>query len=211
VLSSAAAFACASNEDSGFWAGATVSKRFSERMSAALAAELRFNNDIGTLERTLLRPSVSYHPDGRQVLSLGYDAHVIESPRDRLEQRVWQQYQVSEPIAHLLGTFRFRLEERMIEDADETAVRARIKGQLKVPLAQTLWYFIVSEEVFLGFNEVTGRQRDGYDENRAFAGFGHPLAPGVVGQLGYQNQHVNARGADRMTHQILVSFTIDLP
>jgi hypothetical protein len=32
-----------------------------------------------------------------------------------------------------------------------------------------------------------------------------------VGQLGYQNQHVNARGADRMTHQILVSFTIDLP
>lgn len=203
--------ALAAEEDSGLWATVAASKVLGERVTAAMALQLRLNDDVDRRERTLLRPSLSYRIDPFQVITLGYDAHFINLADDKVEQRLWQQYQVSQQYSHLSASLRLRLEQRFIDHVDGVPVRLRIKPALKVPFNNSPWFFTVANEFFVAFNDVDGGQRDGYHENRAYLGFGRPLGEGVVGQIGYQNQFIERAGRDIVTHQLFVGISFKLP
>ncbi len=201
----------AADEDGGLWASSGVAKRFSEDISADVTVQLRFDDDIGRLERTLLRPSVSWHVAPRQTLTVGYDAHFIDAPRDLVEQRLWQQYQVSRDFAPIIATLRFRLEERFIDHIDGVPVRVRVKAGADLPFANSPWRFMLANEAFFGLNDTARSQPDGFHENRAFIGFGRPLSASLNGQIGYQNQFLEGRRSDRMIHQLFLGVALKLP
>lgn len=203
--------AFAAEEDGGLWATVAASKALRERVTAAMAVQLRFNDDIDRRERTLLRPSLSYRLDAAQVVTFGYDAHFVNAANDKVEQRLWQQYLFSHQLAQASASLRLRLEERFIDHVDGTPVRLRIKPTLKVPFDNSPWFFTISNEFFVSFNEVRGGQLDGFHENRAYAGFGRALGEGVVGQIGYQNQFIERAGRDVVTHQLFVGVAFKLP
>ena len=189
----------------------SVAKRVHEKFVADGTVQFRFDDDIDQLERILLRPSLTYLFDDKQSFTLGYDAHFVEAPRSRVEQRLWQQYHVNHRFSTLTGSLRLRLEERFIDHVDGVAVRLRIKSGVKLPFAQTPWFFTLSNEAFVGFNEIRGGQRDGVHENRANGWFGHVLGVGMVGQIVYQNQFFDNRANDRMLHQLFISLSMKLP
>ncbi len=199
------------DEEGGLWAGMSIAKRIQEKFVADTTVQFRFDDDIDQLERILLRPSLSYLFDDKQSFTLGYDAHFVEAPRSRVEQRLWQQYNVNHRFSTLTGSLRLRLEERFIDHVDGVPVRLRIKSGVKLPFAQSPWFFTLSNEAFVGFNEIRGGQRDGFHENRAYVGVGRALAAGTVGQIGYQNQFFDNRTNDRMLHQFFVSISVKLP
>lgn len=203
--------ASANEEESGLWTSTSVAKRFNEDVSADVTVQLRFDDDIDRLERTLLRPSVSYHLAPRQAVTLGYDAHFIHAPKDLVEQRLWQQYQVSHDFAPLVASLRIRLEERFIDHIDGVPVRVRLKAGADVPLASSPWRFMLANEVFIGLNDTARSQRDGFHENRAFIGFGRALSAALNGQIGYQNQFFDGRVRDRMIHQLFIGLALNLP
>ncbi|MGR8949349.1 MAG: DUF2490 domain-containing protein [Gammaproteobacteria bacterium] len=210
-LIAVSAVATGADEEGGLWAGVSVAKRLQENFVADATLQLRFDDDIDQLERVLLRPSFTYLFDDNQSFTLGYDAHFIEAPRTRVEQRAWQQYNVSRRFSNLTGSLRLRLEERFIDHVDGVPVRIRVKGGVTLPLAQSPWFFTVSNEAFLGLNEIRGGHRDGFHENRAYAGFGRALGGGTIGQIGYQNQFFDNRANDRMLHQFFISVSMKLP
>lgn len=203
--------ASANEEESGLWTSATVAKRFTEDVSADLTVQLRFDDDIDRLERTLLRPAVSYHFAPRQALTFGYDAHFIHAPGDLVEQRLWQQYQVSHDFAPIVATLRVRLEERFIDHIDGVPVRVRLKAGADLPFANSPWRFMLANEAFIGLNDTARSQRDGFHENRAFIGFARALSPELNGQIGYQNQFFDNRARDRMIHQLFIGVALKLP
>lgn len=203
--------ASANDEESGLWTSASVMKRYNENLSADLTMQLRFDDDIDRLERTLLRPSVSWHFASRQAVTFGYDAHFIHAPNDLVEQRLWQQYQVSHDFSPIIASLRIRLEERFIDHVDEVPVRVRLKAGAEVPVAGTPWRFMLANEAFIGFTDTARSQRDGFHENRAFIGFGRALSPELNGQIGYQNQFFDGRARDRMIHQLFIGVALKLP
>ena len=200
----------AAQDNIGLWAHAAVTKPLSERLTGGMMLQFRFNDDLRRRERTLLRPSASYRIDSSQLLAVGYDAHFINLDDDKVEQRTWQQYQVSRSLGALRTILRLRVEERFIDHVSGVPVRLRIKPGVKMPVGNSSWFFSLSNEVFVAFNEIRGGQRGGYHENRAYAGLERRLAPGVVGQLGYQNQYIERAGADLITHQIFAGIALKL-
>ena len=200
----------AAEEDGGLWATADVSTALSERLTGAAMLQFRFNDDIGRRERTLLRPSLSYRIDPSQVLTLGYDAHFINLVDNEIEQRTWQEYLLSKALSRFTASMRLRLEQRFFDHVDGVPVRLRIKPALQVPVVNSPWFFSLSNEFFVSFNQVRGGQLHGFHENRAFAGFGRTIAEGVVGQLGYQNQYIERIGRDVTIHQIFVGISVKL-
>ena len=203
--------ALAAEEDSGLWATVAMSKVLAERVTAAMVFQLRLNDDVDRRERALLRPSLSYRVDPSQMLTLGYDAHFINTSNDKVEQRLWQQYQLSRQYSDISASLRLRLEQRFIDHVDGVPVRLRIKPALKIPFNNSPWFFTVSNEFFVAFNDVDGGQLDGYHENRAYLGFGRTLGEGVAGQIGYQNQFIERARRDAVTHQLFVGISFKLP
>ncbi len=195
-------------EDVGLWATGTARLELDELWYTSLTLQPRFNDDIATLERLVIRPSISRRLAGPHTATLGYDAHVIESPRDRVEHRTWQQWGWKLPVTFANLSTRVRLEQRFIEDVDGTALRARFKGTWTKPLGSGAWRFVLSDEVLVGLNDVSGGPRDGYDQNRAFAGFGTALTPRLNGLFGYQMQHIGRPGDDLTVHQLMISLTV---
>lgn len=185
----------ATETDTGFWATANLNKPVAEQWLASLQMQSRMVEGVDTLERYLLRPSVSYLIDNRLSATFGYDVHFIKNGSDVTEQRLWQQFQFSDTGHRLNPLFRFRIEEIFIDGQDELVLRGRWLLGISVP---TGWQWpklaVVRNEVFLYINDTSSGPRQGFDQNRFFAGFATPLQQGYSVELGYQNQYINRAG-----------------
>lgn len=204
VLLSASTFA---EEDAGLWFTGTGVLAIDEAWFASLALQPRFDHDIARLERFVIRPSVSRRLGNGHTATLGYDAHVIEAPRDSIEHRTWQEWGWRLPVKIRLRT-RVRLEQRYVENVDGTAVRLRLMGIWRRPLGNSGWTFELNDEVFFGMNDVSGGPRDGYDQNRFYAGFARKLNEHLTGGIGYQMQHINRARDDLTLHQVFLTLTV---
>lgn len=205
------AAAQAVQHEGGLWTTASVGGSLAERVAASVAVQARFDDELGRRERLLVRPSLSYRVDPRLSLALGYDAHFIDAPAELTEQRSWQQATWRFGGSGVRAAVRLRLEQRFIEDVGGTPWRARLRGQVTVPLAGRPWFFIASEELLFGLNEERRGPADGFDQSRTYLGFGRPLSSRVSGQIGYQNQFLDRGARDRMLHQLMLSVAVSLP
>lgn len=197
----------AQQSDGGLWLTTSYTKKINTNWSASIAIQPRFNNDIENLERVVISPSVNYLLDPKQTLTLGYDAHIIDEPVSKLEQRIWQKYTRKVPGDILMGTGRVRLEERFIEDVDGTALRLRLKAGVRLPLSNTNYDFIISDEYFINVNDLSGGPEDGFDQNLFFFGCGRSLTNNIKANFGYQMQHINRPVEDLTIHQLFISFS----
>lgn len=199
-----AAPAGAVEDEARLWGVVAARMGLTERLSGSLEVQTRFSDDISEFERVVVRPSLRWLFAPSLTGSLGYDAHIVESPSDFLEQRVWQQLSAEHELAGVSGSLRFRLEERFIEDVDGAAVRARIRLRLQAPLPRPAWYLAGSNEVLVGFNSLRGGPERGFDEDRLFAGVGRSLGRGLKLEAGYQLQYVHRSGEDRANHALVI-------
>lgn len=192
-------------EDAGLWLTGSYGAGLGERLSAGLMAQTRSVDDGDTLQRWLLRPSLSYRLTPHFAVTAGYDYHKIKSPRSLREQRLWQQVGFRSAAAGPAVFGHVRLEERFIESVDD-AYRLRLKAGLRHPLFGTPWSVVVSDEAFVGLNEVAGGPDNGFAQNRFFAGLARRLSPRLGLEVGYQNQYVDGARVDTSNHLLLVSF-----
>ena len=200
----------AAEEDTGYWTTVSAGVPIAERWSAALLVQTRSTNDFGDLERTVIRPSVSYTANNLLRLTVGYDAHFIELARDRVEHRIWQQWSAKWLAAPVSVSSRIRLEERFLEDVDGTAVRLRLKGQMVVPISESNLSAVASNEYFVGLNDLDQGSQSGFDQNRAYVGLRYKVNKRHTVQIGYQLQHID-RGSreDISVHQLQLSLSLN--
>ncbi len=196
----------AADNDGGMWLTANLSRPLRDDLVAGLIIEPRFDQDAGRLERMLLRPSITRN-FARTALTFGYDAHLIQAPRDRLEQRLWQQLQFTPGDSPWRALLRLRVEERFIEDIGGMVLTTRWKAQVRPQVPGSDWYLRLANEVFFNLNGQARGPLAGYDQNRAQAAFGRRLGTAGI-ELGYQAQHLRLRGRNRLIHQFLASISL---
>lgn len=205
VSSVGAPAAWAVREDAQLWTGANASIGLTDSIRAGLLIQTRLRDDMSTLERVLLRPSLSWRLRSWVALGVGYDAHLIQSPLDVEEQRVWQEALLDHGLGRLAVTHRLRLEERWGDPIDGMSVRLRYLLGLASP--ELVWGLrgVIRDEIFLNFDADGPTRHTGLGENRAFAGLRRGFAERYTVEIGYQAQLIRPRLAqDLLNHTLLV-------
>lgn len=167
----------------------------------------------------LVRPGVAWQLMPGMFVTLGYAWTPSWSQPDQGvedlidEHRLWEQWQYEFPLATgaLRLQLRTRLEERWRPSVGgDTGVRFRQMVRVTVPLgASGRWVLAAWDELFFGLNDTDWRQRQGFDQNRAFGGVGYWFVPGALRvEAGYFNQYVQRPGnpaGDLSNHALMVN------
>lgn len=164
------------------------------------------------MDQLLIRPGIGYALTDHSTIWIGY-AHVINFPAagDNIhEDRIWQQYMWSGATPLGAFTSRTRFEQRWQTNGNETGGRFRQMFKLSWPLP---FYPPVSlvgwDEVFVNLNDTNWGARQGFDQNRGFAGLGYRVLPPVLVEIGYMNQYINRATIDSLNHILSLNLFLD--
>ena len=206
------------SEDAGLWTSISASGDLgrwlglSDRWRWSFDGHARFQDETDGFVQSLVRPSVGARVGENGSVWLGY-AWIRTNRRSGSEfdeHRIWQQLSWRFPLTGARLASRTRLEQRVVRRGGTLAHRVRERVRLDVPLS---WgpglAVILHDEIFLGLNEVNGRQKSGFDQNRLFAGVGFDLAGAgrLRAEVGYLNQYLQPEsGRDQLNHILSVNL-----
>lgn len=170
--------------------------------------QVRFFDDTDGFGQSLIRPGVGYEISEGTAAWVGY-AWIRTAPgvvADFDEHRIWQQLTWSKAFDPANVDLRSRLEQRLVETGSDTGWRFRQLAALRRPLqSDPRLTFVAWDEVFLHLNDTDWGARDGFDQNRAFLGFG--WKPNLEStwrlETGYLHQFIDRPTQDDLSNHIL--------
>lgn len=200
-------------EDGRFWLTVNATGQLpAERWHWYAELQPRWRHEGSALDQVIIRPAVYYALTEHSSLWAGY-AHVVTHPAGRSafeENRLWQQYLYNfEPIYDVKIQSRTRVEQRWLENSDDTGYKLRQLVRLTTPSSlhpKLTW--VAYDEYFINLNSTDYGARKGFDQNRAFFGANWALSQHAKLELGYLNQYVNGRTANAENH--VLSTTLNL-
>ena len=98
---------------------------------------------------------------------------------------------------------RARVEERWRSDGDDVQVRLRQQLRYRLPLGHSHFGAVLAAEAFELLNAVDRNWRSGLDQGRLYGGIDAPIAPHLVGELGYLHQVSDAAHGERIATNVL--------
>lgn len=162
----------------------------------------------GPVAVLIVRPAVGYQLT--QSLSVWQGYAWVPSFEDGMvnENRLWQQVLWNSKIKNLDVINRTRLEQRFIDGAGGTSVRARHMLRGVYPLGKSKkWSAVAYDELFINLNSTPAGPEGGFDQNRTFVGINRKLNEYVNMEAGYMANLIDFRGLVRLNHIIL--FTLN--
>lgn len=129
------------------------------------------------------------------------------------ELRPYEQITWNLPVEGFTLQSRTRLEQRIIHGNLGWRLREFVKATVDVPGSDRL-YLSVYDELFFDLDNTSrraGYQHKGFRQNRAFAGLGYRVDPEkhVCVEVGYLNQWLNPRNADRANHVLSLNLFLN--
>lgn len=129
------------------------------------------------------------------------------------ELRPYEQITWDVPVEGFTLQSRTRLEQRIIHDNLGWRLREFVKATVDVPGSNRL-YLAAYDELFFDLDDTSrraGHQHKGFRQNRAFAGLGYHVDPKKHGsiEVGYLNQWLNPRNADRANHVLSLNLFLN--
>ncbi len=173
--------------------------------------QVRFFDDFDGFGQTLVRPGIGYQLDEKLKLWAGYAwIHTDPAAGAFDEHRSWQQLTWTHKLEPATFDLRSRLEQRFLETGDDTGWRFRQLFALRRPFEAAPRYTLVAwDEAFFHLNDTDWGAEAGFDQNRAFLGFGWKRCPESTWrvELGYLHQFINRSGVpDISNHLLSVNF-----
>lgn len=172
----------------------------------------RWREEGRDLDTVLVRPAVYYKLSDADSIWFGY-GYIPSYPASggmRYENRLWQQYlHTFAPWHGVTFSSRTRLEERRLEDGDDTGYRLRqmLRASRQFESAPA-WGWVVWDELFINGNDTDWGARSGTDQNRAFAGLSYQWSGSRL-EAGYLNQYIHAHGEDKENHVLSATWSIN--
>jgi hypothetical protein len=174
--------------------------------------QLRFLDDTDGFHQSLIRPGVGVTLNDNVTLWAGYAWIHTEPVTGQAfdENRLWQQATWSHDVHGVTLALRSRLEQRWVETGDDVGLRFRQQVRLNHDLPALPGLSLVAwDEIFFHLNDTDWGAEAGFDQNRAFAGFGwkHTPESRLRTEIGYLHQMIdNASSPDRSHHLLSINF-----
>jgi hypothetical protein len=174
-----------------------------------LEGQSRWDDDWNHWYQGLLRAAVGYSLTNNLTVWAGY----TYLPTQNVGRPSVQQQDVWPGIRYVLptdaGTFTYRmLFEANFLPGNHGDVRFRPRQMFRFshPLSfEPRLSFVLWDEVFIRVNSTPSGGQSGFDQNRAFAGFGWSFTPNVRTELGYLNQYIdNANHVNTVMHNLVM-------
>lgn len=204
-------------DDTGLWLAALGNGEFKtlgdeSRLRWWFDAHYRLRDDTNGFNQSIVRPGLGYKLNKNQTVWAGY-GWINTSPvagDDFDEHRIWQQWTASPSLGCWKFLHRSRFEQRLVETGDDVGLRWRqlFRGQ-RVINHSPEWSLVLWDEAFFNLNDTDWGAQSGFDQNRAFIGFGYKrfAESKVRTEIGYLNQFVDREeGADGLNHILSVNF-----
>lgn len=200
-------------DDTQLWTALAANGSIKEggRLLLWFDGHARFRDDIERLGVSIIRPGVGWRlDDNGTALWAGY-ARVVSrsaSSPDVNENRFWQQatYRLGAPLGFSLSG-RTRMEQRLIEGADDAGWRVRQLVRFDRPIDNSPFTLIGWNETFYAFNDTDWGARSGYDQNRLFVGGGWAIQKNLRLEGGYLFNHIRRDAAPNANNHA-VSLTL---
>ena len=167
----------------------------------------RFADDAGRLGVSIIRPGIGYRVSDKLTMWLGYARVTIHPGEDIDEDRIWQQ--ATYPLGTVAGgglSGRSRLEQRFRDADNDTGLRFRQMLRWAHPIGESDFGVVLWDEIFVGLNDAEWGQRDGFGQNRAFAGVSYKPSPRIRTEFGYMHNRIRRPGPDQTNH--ILSLTL---
>lgn len=181
-----------------------------------LEVQERFDDDATDLEELQVRTMFLVRFGPGFWAGPGFVWSSLHEPSYTPEYRPYQElgWKLPGKDLEVAPSIRLRLEQRVLHAVDPVSWRLRVRPMFEVPIASVgamPLALVVWDEVFVNLNDVEEGPREGYQQNRAFAGLSLKLVPEVELQVGYMNQHRNHWGrTDEMGHTLWIQLNLVL-
>jgi hypothetical protein len=207
-MSSAAPAALAqTRHDTQLWLQALATVNLSENWRLHLEEQPRFHDNMSETLQVITRTALGRRLGGRASLWGGY-AWIAKPPGPGTthEHRIWQQFSSTFPgLGSWQPSIRVRLEQRFQDGWADTSHRTRMMGRFVRPLdPDRRWSFVAWNEIFVTLDGTAHGPSQGYDQNRAFAGFLRQVTRKTGVEFGYLWQTSDPPGTPR--HDAHVAF-----
>ncbi len=201
-------------QDFRLWAPVYLNFPVSGPVKGYMEANPRFSDDASQINQLLLRPAIGYQLTPTISLWQGYAWVANYEPTYKQEHRIFQQLIYNNQFSTFTLFSRSRLEERWIQDAIGTAVRARtmLRGTFPLPASPAL-AIAVYDEIFVNLNTIRQGPEAGFEQNRFFLGLNYTFSPNLNVDAGYQLQIINtplSGTVNQANHILLLQFFINL-
>ena len=205
-------------QDTGVWLGAFAQGEFQSAVHQKrnarwwFDANTRFLGDDFELFQAVIRPGVGRQLNEQQSVWLGYAWIGERIPGlDFHENRIWEQWMLTEDYRDATLQFRTRLEQRFVSVGSQVGWRFRQLFRVQTPVAGSpnlLW--VAWDEIFFHLNDTDWGARTGYNQNRVFVGLGRIPTSNARRrtEIGYLYQQINVAedGADLSNHILSINL-----
>lgn len=200
--------------DFRIWAPVYLTVPLGESMKGYMEANPRFSDNASTIDQLLVRPALGYQVTPTISLWQGYAWITNYEPGFSQEHRLFQQLIYARKFSDFKIFSRSRLEERWIDDAIGTSLRARtmLRGDIPLPVFPAL-SLAAYDEIFVNLNSIRQGPESGFDQNRTFVGFNYQFTSQLNMDLGYQLQitnNVRPHLVNNANHVLLLQIFINL-
>ena len=198
----------AAESDIQFWPSTTLNHGFSDSWGGHLQIRARLDDDVSEIKDVLIRPFVSWDPVHSVTLELGYD--YLHSFTSSTENRIWQAAGHRLTWRDFKIMNRLRLDERFVEDVSGVVVRFRYRFRASHPIAGSVFYAAISDEVLANVNDQGSGPVYGFEQNRLRFALGGSYFKRLHTELGYEYQYSQSRsGTDTNTHTFFIEVSVD--
>lgn len=195
--------------DGALWTVNQIGVPLDERFAVHLMVQNRWNDDIDSYERTVIRPWLSFDWTERLNLAFGYDRHEFVNP-NRYEDRAWQRIAYRHEIGHTTLRTHLWMEERFFQGPSTTAFRARFLIGADRPLSNDL-RLVFRNEFLVDLHGTAQIRRAGLGEDQLFLGVNHSLARWVNLELGYLMVYLDRKGPDQFNQALFLGLSFKTP
>lgn len=209
VLASSALSRTAAAE-AQIWTSFTGLARFGEQSGPALWLDV---HDRRRSDSTLVivRPAIGYAFSASLFAHLGYAyiPTIVDDGPNSTEQRIWQQVLGNHTFSDAMkAQGRLRFEQRW-GPGDGIGYRLRFMGRWQYqPSAELPLQLVIIDELFVGLNDTDWSAKQGFDQNRLFAGVGTDTKiKGLRVEVGYMNVYLHAQ--DRFDNVVAANLILN--
>jgi len=166
-----------------------------EKFRLWLEGQGRWNEDWQHFYQGVVRAALGYSLSDRATLWVGYNfvpTQLQGRPYFAI-QELWPGFRYILPTDFGVFMFRTMLDVNFIR-GDDVRFRPRQMFRYLHPFEfDKRFSLVVWDEVFVRVNTTEWGGKAGFDQNRAFVGFGWSFTPELRAELGYMNQYVEDR------------------
>lgn len=182
---------------------ATVTRALPANWRLTVDVAPRWESGASDYSKTALRAQVARLLADRVTVGAGYEFQEPAARFNRREHRLWQQVQVAQQLGALGLSHRARFEQRWLDNAATTVLRARYQLRASRRLApDSPWSWLAFEESLVTVRGSRRGPRQGLDRQRFGGGLARAITPRLTVEGGYMWQFVNlpAPLADQVDH-----------